>query len=69
MTKEEAKIKAKKMFAGKGDRTLACVLINSIYADFEKELDGQCENIEHDFTVSTKELCQILEYFKKNMLQ
>lgn len=67
MTRQQAKEKAEKMFTYNGDKSLARILVNSIYDDFEKELN--CENQKHEFTVSTKELCEILNYFKKNMLQ
>ena len=69
MTRQSAKDKAKRMFTGKGESTLACVLVNSIYDDFETSLDNECKNKEHDFTVSTKELCSILEHLKKTMVQ
>lgn len=69
MTRQNAKDKAERMFTSKGDAILARVLVNDIYDSFEKKLKKECANTEHDFTVSTKELCNILEYFKKNMLK
>ena len=69
MTRNEAKDKAKRMFSVKGDAILASVLVNSIYDEFEKEIDNQCSSIDEDFTITTKELCAILESFKKSMVQ
>lgn len=67
MTLEEAKKKGKTISKDAKTEKLISLLVDSIYADFNREIS--CENIEHDFTVSTKELCEILNYFKKNMLQ
>ena len=69
MTKELAKNRARELFPDESSQLLACILVNDIYKGLEENLDKECENIQHEFTVSTKELCNILEYFKKNMVQ